>query len=318
MICPTCPLPFDNMKKNLTSLFVATAVWLMGNLSAFGYNGIPWYQDPCHTEITNNVCSGGSISFTNLVINDCGLPISASVETTNKCGTNIFTSIWIAASTNCPGSTNISTVCPNVLSNGWVANGPGSFSASGDGLSASFSPTNIGSGSITFYEAYQNGCTTNVQKVTCGGSYNISCPTITNCTQQPSTYSISQGAYGAVIGYNFQCAGGWYSWETNAVTSTCGNFPLVNAPDADHYDWSQGDQIYTPNPSGGSCTMTAQQIIYFALVGGGGNTNNNSVCSFANTQSITITQTNAPNTPPHGTIVTSVTIGGGFSVTNYY
>ena len=71
------------------------------------------------------------------------------------------------------------------------------------------------------------------------------------------------------------------------------------------------DEIIDSGSPGASCTEVTQQTIYFAPVGGGGATNNNSMCSFNNTQTITVTQTNAPNVPPHGTVTTSVTLGSG-------
>jgi len=58
--------------------------------------------------------------------------------------------------------------------------------------------------------------------------------------------------------------------------------------------------------------------IYFAPIGGGSVTNNNSTCSFQNIQTVTITQTNYPNIPAHGTVTTTVTIGGGASATYTY
>jgi len=150
-------------------------------------------------------------------------------------------------------------------------------------------------------------------------TWSLPCPTITNCTVLPPKYTPADGYYGATIGYNFQCASGWYSWETNSVTDGCTtNFVLASATNAGSYNWSAGDDMFTPDPSGGSCVLTAEQTIYFAPVDGSGGANPPYVCSFSNTQTITITQTNAPNTPPHGTIIVNVTIGGGISTTNTY
>ena len=150
-------------------------------------------------------------------------------------------------------------------------------------------------------------------------TWNLPCPTTTNKpTLDSPTYSISDGWYGATINYNFGCSDGWYEWECfPSMSDSCVTGGASTAGTAGQYgSWS--DQLYTKDPSGGSCSMTAHQIIYFAPVEGGGCTNDNSVCSVANDISIVITQTNAPATPPHGTIVTSVTIGGGFSTTSTY
>ena len=62
----------------------------------------------------------------------------------------------------CPDSTSTNTYpMPTVLSNWWTVSGPGSFATNGGGLSASFSPTNAGGGTITFYTRWSGVCDTN-------------------------------------------------------------------------------------------------------------------------------------------------------------
>jgi hypothetical protein len=128
------------------------------------------------------------------------------------------------------------------------------------------------------------------------------------------------GYYGAVIAYNFICADGWYSWESVTKLQCCVSGPTSTDTDASTNGWTGGnsDAIGTQDPSGGTCTYQNLQTIYFAPIGGGSVTNNNSTCSFQNIQTVTITQTNYPNIPAHGTVTTTVTIGGGASATYTY
>ncbi len=120
---------------------------------------------------------------------------------------------------------------------------------------------------------------------------------------------------GVTVNYNFQCAGGWYSWESNYFTQNCdpdtNNLQQTTATSLPWYT-SPGDSIgNTMAPAVLSCSLVSHQTFFFAPVGGGSNQNNNSVCSFLNTRTLTITKTNA-SPPWHGIITLTITgIGGG-------
>jgi len=139
-------------------------------------------------------------------------------------------------------------------------------------------------------------------------TWNLPCPTITNCTL---VNFAPAGSYGANIGYNFQCNDGWYVWEI--VTLPNGSpFPGQTQPTPIQIN-SIADQIYDPGSPSTNYTDVTYQTICFSPDG-----STNATCTFANTQTIQVIQTNAPATPPHGVVITTVSIGGGFSATNSY
>lgn len=104
---------------------------------------------------TNVVCFGGGVSA------NVSHAISNAVQVitshhTNTCGN---------VDTNCPNTHATNLISPSVLSNWWVAtvsSTVGSYSAQGTGLSASFTPTNPGNGTVTFYTKWRGGCSTNI------------------------------------------------------------------------------------------------------------------------------------------------------------
>ncbi|MDR3459001.1 MAG: hypothetical protein P4N60_16260 [Verrucomicrobiae bacterium] len=152
--------------KNQTacvSAYLVAAIWLLGQSVSFGDTDghKHWWQDPCDTNVVTQTCvSSGSIQITDISISPTctcpGTPISASAVTTNINGQYKILSRWIAPSTNCPDSTNYYDAVPILLSSSWVVSGPSNFTASGTGLSASFTPTNVGNGTITFSALYTN------------------------------------------------------------------------------------------------------------------------------------------------------------------
>ena len=107
-----------------------------------------------------------------------------SAETTTINSLVKYISRWLAASTNCLDSTNIFEVAPTMITNWWVVSGPSNFTATGSGLSTSFTPTNIGSGSITFSLQYSNSdaCAGGIQTVTKSKSFSIHDPVIATAT----------------------------------------------------------------------------------------------------------------------------------------
>jgi hypothetical protein len=156
-------------------------------------------------------------------------------------------------------------------------------------------------------------------------SWDVPCPTINNLTIDRCgvlgsvlEHGIRVPLLGAVIHYNFQCADGWYSWETNGFTQNCDTTDSTTAQltTATSDPWYfTGDYVANTvvNPSALPCSMVSQQTLFFAPVGGGSISNNNSTCSFNFTRTLTISP-NSQN-PGHGT-VTLVVTGLANAVTN--
>jgi hypothetical protein len=169
---------------------------------------------------------------------------------------------------------------------------------------------------VTFTQRWKHtACDTNVDSATTTVSYNFQCPTLVSVTAA----SPPSGSYGANFTYNFQCINGWYVWEdVTEPVNTCTSNPLNITGTAIPAPSPIQDRITATGSPGDSCTQVRNQTIYFALVSGGSATNNNSVCSIANTQTITVTRTNSPPATPHGTVTASVTLGGGASWTYTY
>ena len=99
-----------------------------------------------------------------------GNPVTASVAnlvTTNSriIITTTYTNAAGAVTTNCPPMSVTNTVAPVVVANLWTVSGPGGYTNSGAGLSATFTPTNAGSGIVLFTLTYasKTPCATNVQ-----------------------------------------------------------------------------------------------------------------------------------------------------------
>ena len=256
----------------------------------------------------SNVTSG-SVSPTS--INQCG--VTAPTRPTNivvpvYSPTNIFTQIISYDTTNCTPDTNTENITYSVGGVQWNPPLPGT-------ITNTFSST--------AYVNVTSSDTTNCPspgRVDLGTvTWNLPCPTVTNCTIINTNIPIS-GFYGARIAYNFNCCDGWYTWESITPVQMCvqGSIDCMTNANSDGCIWRGGDYIGTIDPSGDSCTYQVSQTIYFAPVGGGGTTNNNSTCSINNTQTITITRTNSPPADPHGTVTTTVTIGGGASATYTY
>lgn len=176
---------------------------------------------------TTNCLVAPSVSLspgTNNVLTNClGSPISASMTAIMATGkveiVNGFTS------TNCPSSRVTNNVTSTIRSNWWVATGPGGFSASGSGLSASFTPTNSGMGTLTFYLQYSNpapcsGSTT----ISSSLSYTIHGTTkTTNCLVAPSV-SLVLGTNNVLT----NCLGSAISASASSVFST-GKIEIVTA-----------------------------------------------------------------------------------------
>jgi hypothetical protein len=253
-----------------------------------------------------SIVTNGSVSPT--TIYQCGVTgpvIPTNIVVPVYSPINIFTQIITYSATNCTPDTNTENITYSVGGVKWDPPLPGK-------VTNTFSSTAY----VNVTSSDTNNCASpgrvNLGTVT----WSLPCPTITNITASAPP----PNSYGADFTYPFHCAGGWYSWESVSwVTDTCGTpGPIDQNTNAFLYGGTSGDIIADgPWPPTTSCIEVTQQTIYFAPVRGGGTTNNNSTCSFSNTQTLQVIQTNS-TTPAHGIIITSVTLGGGLSVTNYY
>lgn len=149
------------MKKQTVCILLTAAILLLGRISGFCTAGVPWYDDPCYTNFCVVVQSpSGSITFTNIAIsatNIClGSGICASAQAGVNCSQVITESEWIAASTNCPNTYSTNTQCPYFVTNWWNVTGVPVDTPNGSGTSACFTPTNTGTGTITFYGIWQD------------------------------------------------------------------------------------------------------------------------------------------------------------------
>jgi hypothetical protein len=149
--------------------------------------------------------AGSSVILTNAIVaptNAClGTSFSASVSQITSNGNQIVTTTYTnsgnSGSGACPDTYTTNAVSPTIISNWWVAS-VGSFSATGSGLSASFTPTNCGNGSIAFNTAWQNGCDTNNQTTSVSTNFTVKATNLSfddaptrpkNPAQYPITWS---------------------------------------------------------------------------------------------------------------------------------
>ncbi|MCW5553213.1 MAG: HYR domain-containing protein [Verrucomicrobiae bacterium] len=142
----------------------------LGVMACLSFSGVrgqnidnPPIQGECLTwrcEVVD--CPDGSMTFGELVIWPesplcLGTTISASPNMDATCGEAVALGYWVPFTTNCPPPAFYTNACsyPGSVTNWWVVNHPG-FSASGEGLGVQFTPTNCGSGTISFYNVWTN------------------------------------------------------------------------------------------------------------------------------------------------------------------
>jgi hypothetical protein len=148
---------------------------------------------------TNN--KEGSVTMTNLTMtptNSClGKSFSASADRsisnavvkitthhTNACG-NVNTNY-------CPDTSVTNRPLPTIITNWWTVSGPGSYSTNGSGASAGpFTPTNGGSGTVTFFTKWRHAVDTNVTAIT---STNLAFNVSTNCVQSTTETNCVDGS----------------------------------------------------------------------------------------------------------------------------
>jgi len=201
----------------------------------------------CVSTKSTNCAASGYFTLTNAIVSPTnGVLGSAFTGSATSIASNATTII----TTHCPCSTNADTYqtnhpAPTIVSNWWTAT-VGTFSTNGTGLSASFTPTNCGSGTVTFYETYKNAtpCDTNVYSATpVSASFNVLSLNIVDGGGHPISAANSNNV--VIIGQNValtaQTCGGTFSnfqWTvpgyavsnydvaTGVLTT---NFPTTNA-----------------------------------------------------------------------------------------
>ena len=191
----------------------------------------------CVSFKTTNCASAGYIQFTNAVVtpsNAClGTAFSATADQLKSNATVVVT-------TTCPCSTNPPTsvtnsIQPTVVSNWWTVSGPGTFTASGGGPTANFTPTNGGNGTVTLYLKYKNNIPCDTNPVTISVALSFNAIQITNQCVATTPTNRARTTIGVGEEVNLWLVGppsGTYTWSTSAgsVSPTTGAATTLTAP----------------------------------------------------------------------------------------
>jgi hypothetical protein len=142
------------MRKTLALVLLAAAIWLLGKTS--GYCS---YSDDHYCNVLE--APSGSIAFTNITIsatNIClGSGICASAQASVTCSETITESDSRGWHDPWPPPTySTNTSCPYFITNWWTVTGVPVDNPSGSGTTACFTPTNRGTGTITFYGTWKD------------------------------------------------------------------------------------------------------------------------------------------------------------------
>ncbi len=129
-------------------------------------------SDPECTYSESVSCSGGNVIFTNITVNPTnaclGTAFTASVTKVEKSGSEVTHYVY----EDCSQRDVTNGIAVNVLSNMWTAT-VGAWSASGTELSATFTPTNSGTGNIEFKTYWTDGCSTNIQTASAAKGFTV-------------------------------------------------------------------------------------------------------------------------------------------------
>jgi len=184
-----------------------------------------------------------------------GISLSASylVTTGQVLVTTTYTNAGNSGADACPDTYATNYPTPTIVSNWWTA-GVGSYSTNGQGLTASFTPTDCGSGSVTFYLKYQNSapCDTNVQSAgSVSGSFNVVDIHHACVFTTPTNLSRTTIGVGEEVDLTACGAPGTVIWTTSdgTVSPTTGASTTLTAPNR------KATAIVTASYSGGSCTL---------------------------------------------------------------
>jgi hypothetical protein len=185
---------------------------------------------------------------TNNVLTNClNSPISASVSTSPTNGkVEIVTSY---TPSNCPTTRVTNNVAPGIITNWWVATGPGGFTTNGSGLSASFTPTNVGNGSITFTVLYSNPppCGTGTSMVTFTTNYHVY-----KLTLLPTNFMVCAGTTNV-----FTVSGGP---GTNYVWNPVGTLNSTRTQNSIVFTNASTNQVVTVS-YGGQCSVSVTGVV---------------------------------------------------------
>jgi hypothetical protein len=154
----------------------------------------------CYPASVTTNCEAGSFTLviTNYTPFLCiGSAASASADPTNTPWRIVITTTYTnstgGSTPNCPPTYVTNEVSTALGPGWWVATGPGNFTAGGNGLTASFTPTNTGEGEIWFHQQYMNPvpCVT-VSTTSQHTSFYVCAGSTSNCSVEPSLEVISQ------------------------------------------------------------------------------------------------------------------------------
>ena len=232
----------------------------------------------CVESSTSTNCSEGSVVLSTVVVTPVIGCIGSGFGATD---TNIITPGQVIIDTSYtnanPNATNptcsdtytTNNPSPTVVSNWWTAS-VGSFSTNGTGLSASFTPTSCGSGSITFNTAYQDVCDTNINTTFASGSFTVDA--VTSLTPSagelaPNTsniYLVQYGCNSTITVTAGDCAG-----LSPANLPSCWTISLTgSATQIDKMHFSvDGNTVGTSTVTitCGSSSQTIEVIVYQAI-----------------------------------------------------
>ncbi len=237
-----------------------------------------WYtnQTPCSGTGSASVTNNFSVA---LVSTNCGTNLWVLGSSTNSSATNIclgsvasFTATnnnvanQVVVTTHWDCSTNAdikvtNSVSPTMISSGWTIT-QGSYTTNGTGLTASFTPTNSGSGTATFTETFKlnTSCDSSIHTNSLTLSFNV-CSLITNCATNGSLV-LTNGTMTPTNG----CLGSAFTATASIITNMaivitncpCGtNTYLTNyiAPTVVSNWWTASVGTYSTNGQGVSATF---------------------------------------------------------------
>ena len=95
------------------------------------------------------------------------------------------------AGTSCPDTYTTNTVNPTILSTTWSVSGPGTYTASGTGTNAVFTPTSAGTGTVTYTTTWRTACGTETNVITAEVQFNVVAPPA--ITTEPANLTVAQG-----------------------------------------------------------------------------------------------------------------------------
>ena len=196
-------------------------------------NGDP--HNPCHVTGSSSICLGsGAVSLQP----PANSPLASCAESEITLTAVIIASIGQVQVTTtfdyCPPDIKTNPAPPTVVSNWWVASGPGGFTTNGTGLTATFTPTNCGGGTVTFSCQYTNESPcTGSGVATTTGNFQI---TQVKVKKEPDVEFLCKGC-SMVLTADVCPSGGSYTWKIEwdgtdgaSISSTSGSSITLSVP----------------------------------------------------------------------------------------